>query len=72
MNSSSIVTSPFTIKGNWNEQAKKLQAKFPTLTDADLEFTEGNEEDLLKRLETRLEKKREEIVGILKKIQQEQ
>lgn len=70
MSITSNVSSPFTIKGNWNDSAKKLKAKFPTLTDGDLEFTKGKEDDLLKRIEVRLDKKREEVVGILKQIQQ--
>ena len=70
MNTATNVSSPLTIKGNWNDLAKKLQTKFSNLTDADLEFAEGKEEDLLKRIETRLDKKREEVVEILKQIQQ--
>ena len=68
MSTTANVTNPFTIKGNWNDHVKKLQAQFPKLTDADLEFTEGKEEDLLKRMETRLAKKRDEVLGILKQI----
>jgi len=62
--------SPKMINSNWKNSAKKLQTKFPTLTDVDLEFTEGKEEELLTRIESRLEKKREEVVGILKQVQQ--
>ena len=68
--STTSVSSPFKVKGNWSESAKKLQGKFPALTNVDLEFTEGNEEELLKRIEVRLDKGREEVVGILKQIQQ--
>ena len=60
---------PFTIKGNWSDQAKKLQTKFPKLTDADLEYTNGKQDDLLKRIEVRLGKKRKEVVEILTKNQ---
>lgn len=68
--STANVSIPFKIKGIWKDHAKKLQDKFPKLTDADLEFTAGKEEDLLKRIEVKLNKKREEVVGILKTIQQ--
>lgn len=57
----------FKITGNWNEQSKQLKEKFPQLTDADLKFEEGKEEELLKRIETRLNKKREEVINIIRK-----
>jgi hypothetical protein len=61
------VTDPFRITGNWNEQSKHLKAKFSQLTDADLKFETGKEEDLLKRIETRLNKKRDEVINIIRK-----
>jgi hypothetical protein len=57
----------FKITGDWSIQSKKLQLKYAQLTDADLKFETGKEEDLLKRIETRLNKKREEVVNIIKK-----
>ena len=44
----------FTIKGNWNEVKGKLKQKYGQLTDDDLIFTEGKEDELLGRLEKRL------------------
>jgi len=69
MNTPSNTSVPFMIKGNWTDQAKKLQTKFPKLTDADLEYSNGKQDDLLKRIETRLGKKRKEVVDILTKNQ---
>lgn len=57
----------FKIFGDWKRQADKLKEKFPQLTDADLKFEIGRESDLLKRIETRLHKKREEVINIIKK-----
>jgi hypothetical protein len=37
------------------------------LTDADLKFETGKEEDLLKRIETRLNKKRDEVINNIRK-----
>ncbi|GAA4456833.1 hypothetical protein [Rurimicrobium arvi] len=54
-----------TIKGDWTEQAKKLQSKFPTLTESDLKFEEGKEHELLTRVENKLNKKREEVIDII-------
>jgi hypothetical protein len=57
----------FKVNGNWDTQAKLLKEKFSQLTDADLKFEIGKEEDLLKRIETRLKKKREEVINIISK-----
>lgn len=57
----------FKITGNWDTQAKALKAKYSQLTDADLKFVVGKENDLLDRVEKRLSKKREEVITILKK-----
>lgn len=60
----------FTITtGDWAVQSKQLRKKFSQLTEADLKFETGKEEDLLKRMETRLHKKRDEVIGIIKKEQ---
>jgi len=49
------------IKGNWNEIKGKLKQKYGQLTDNDLTFAEGKEEELLGRLQQRLGKKKDEI-----------
>jgi uncharacterized protein YjbJ (UPF0337 family) len=49
------------IKGNWNEIKGKLKQKYGQLTDDDLTFATGKEEELLGRLQQRLGKKKEEI-----------
>jgi len=49
------------IKGTWNEVAGRLKQKFATLTDDDLLFIKGKEEELLGRLQKRLGKTKEEI-----------
>jgi len=49
------------IKGNWEELKGKLKQKFAHLTDDDLMFSEGKEEELLGRLQTKLGKTNEEV-----------
>lgn len=49
------------IKGNWNVLKGKLKQKYGQLTDDDLHFVEGKEEELLGRLQTRLGKTKEEL-----------
>jgi uncharacterized protein YjbJ (UPF0337 family) len=56
------------IKGNWNEVAGKLKQKFANLTDDDLLFLEGKEEELLGRLQKKLGKTKEEIRNLLAKL----
>jgi hypothetical protein len=60
-------TESFKITGNWATQSKELKSKYAQLTDADLKFEVGKENDLLQRVETRLNKKREEVINIIKK-----
>ena len=61
----------YKIVGNWDEQSKTLKEKFPQLTDADLKFETGKEAELFPRLEKRLNKKRDEVISLLKKGQLE-
>ncbi|MEO5978680.1 MAG: hypothetical protein ABIS36_16315 [Chryseolinea sp.] len=57
----------FAITGDWAVQSKSLRRKFAQLTDEDLKFEKGKEDDLLKRLEEKLNKKREELIDIIQK-----
>jgi len=49
------------IKGSWNEVKGKLKQKYADLTDNDLMFAEGKEDELLGRLQRRLGKTKDEI-----------
>jgi uncharacterized protein YjbJ (UPF0337 family) len=48
-------------KGSWNEVKGKLKQKYGQLTDNDLTFSEGKDEELLGRLQTRLGKSKEAL-----------
>ncbi len=61
----------FKITGNWETQSKHLKEKFPQLTDSDLKFETGKENELLTRVESRLNKKRDEVINIIRKGEQE-
>ncbi|MEI8235056.1 MAG: CsbD family protein [Verrucomicrobiota bacterium] len=50
-----------TFKGQWNEVQGKLKQKFGNLTDDDLTYSEGKDEELLGRLQKKLGKTRDEI-----------
>lgn len=40
-----------TLKGTWNETKGKLKQKYSELTDDDLAFSEGKEDELLGRIQ---------------------
>jgi len=54
-----------SLKGNWNETAGKLKQKFATLTDDDLLFLEGKEDELVGRLQKKLGKSKDEIRSLI-------
>ena len=49
------------MKGSWNEVKGKLKQKYGQLTDDDLMFAEGKEDELLGRLEKRVGRTRDEL-----------
>jgi len=58
----------FTMKGNWNEIAGKLKQQYANLTDDDLLFKQGKEEELLGRLQQKLGKTKSELRKLISKI----
>lgn len=53
------------LKGDWNILKGRLKQQFSTLTDDDLRYSEGKEEELIGRLQSRLGKSRDEIERML-------
>ena len=49
------------MKGNWNEIKGKLKQKYGQLTDDDLVFADGKEDELLGRLQKRLGRTKDEL-----------
>ena len=49
------------IKGTWNEIKGKLKQKYAELTDDDLTFVEGKDDELIGRLQKKLGRTKEEI-----------
>ena len=47
--------STLTVKGNWNIAKGKLKQKFAQLTDDDLQFVEGKEDELIGRIQDLLD-----------------
>jgi len=49
------------MKGSWNEVKGKLKQKYGQLTDDDLMFADGKEDELLGRLQKRLGRTKDEL-----------
>ena len=49
------------IKGSWNAVKGKLKQKYGQLTDDDLAFAEGKEDELLGRLQQKVGKSKEDL-----------
>ena len=49
------------IKGNWNVIKGKLKQKWARLTDDDLQYVEGREEELIGRIQKRTGETREAV-----------
>ena len=56
------------VKGNWNEVKGKLKQKYGQLSDDDLAYAEGKEDELLGRLQQKTGKKKEELVEEINKM----
>jgi len=50
------------LKGNWNVMKGTLKQKYANLTDDDLTYVEGQEDELIGRIQRRTGKAREEII----------
>jgi uncharacterized protein YjbJ (UPF0337 family) len=56
------------IKGNWNMLKGKLKQEFADLTDNDLLYVEGKEDELHGRLQTRLGKSKDEVNELIDRL----
>jgi uncharacterized protein YjbJ (UPF0337 family) len=54
------------IKGNWNIAKGKLKQKWADLTDDDLDYVEGKEDELVGRIQKRTGQTREDIEKAIK------
>lgn len=51
-----------TLKGNWNELKGKVKQADGRLTDDDLQYEEGKDDELLGRIQQKLGKTKDEVV----------
>jgi uncharacterized protein YjbJ (UPF0337 family) len=55
-------------KGSWNEIKGKLKQSYGNLTDDDLVFAEGKDDELMGRLQKKLGKTKDEIRQMIEKL----
>lgn len=53
------------LEQGWSDIADKLLNRFPKLTHADVIFLKGHEEDLLVRIEQKLQKTRPDLLKLI-------
>lgn len=56
------------LKGNWNVAKGKLKQKYGELTDDDLTYVDGKEDELYGRLQKKLGKTKDEVASELKRL----
>jgi len=56
------------LKGKWNELKGKIKKSHADLTDDDLRYEEGKDDELVGRLQQKLGKTREDVIKWLKSL----
>lgn len=56
------------IRGNWNQVKGKLKQEYGELTDDDLTYAEGQEDELIGRIQEKTGKTKEEIQETIDRI----
>jgi uncharacterized protein YjbJ (UPF0337 family) len=56
------------IKGKWNEIKGKLKQTYGVLTDDDLAYEDGKEDELIGRIQQKTGKTRDELVKMIRSI----
>ena len=49
------------LKGNWNEIKGKMKQKYASLTDDDLMYDEGKDDELLGRIQKKIGQSKDEV-----------
>jgi len=60
--------SDLQLKGKWNEIKGKVKQAYASLTDDDLKYEEGKDDELLGKLQQKTGKGRDELVKWLKEL----
>ena len=57
------------IKENWTALKKELKQKFVALTDSDLSYTEGREDELVATISKKIGKTKDEVSNVIQELQ---
>lgn len=60
--------SNLKLKGSWNQAKGKIKQQYADLTDDDLLYEEGKEDELLGRLQSKTGKTRDQVVDWLNEL----
>lgn len=63
-----MIMNNLQFKGSWNEMKGKLKQKYGELTDDDLVYLEGKEDELLGRLQKKTGRTKEELKEEINKL----
>lgn len=56
------------LKGNWNVIKGRLKQKYANLTDDDLRYEEGKDDELIGRIQKKTGQSREEIINYIRSL----
>jgi hypothetical protein len=54
-----------SLTGNWKEKKEKLRQKYQFLSEKDVHYTEGRENEMIELLRYKLGKTRQELLSII-------
>jgi uncharacterized protein YjbJ (UPF0337 family) len=55
-------TNELQLKGNWNELKGKIKQQYGQLTDDDLTYEDGKDDELLGRIQKKIGKTKDEVI----------
>jgi uncharacterized protein YjbJ (UPF0337 family) len=55
-------SSEFKLRGNWNEIKGKIKQKYGDLTEDDLKYEEGKDDELIGRIQQKIGKTKDEVI----------
>ena len=56
------------LQGNWNETKGKMKQAYADLTDDDLTYEEGQDDEFVGKLQQRLGKTKDEVISWIQKL----
>ena len=60
----------FKLKGNWNELKGKIKQQYGELTDDDLVYEEGKDDELVGRIQKKIGKTKDQVVEWIQSLQE--